>query len=145
MSHFFVVVIVPKDSPDIKGAVEVLMAPFDENKPSVEKPKWDWWRIGGRYDGRIVFEPRQSEDGFNFSSEYTQLIHNVAPVETLLAEGNFSCFVVVTPDGEWHELGKMGWWAVIEDEKDEDEWSKEVQGLLAMHLNHFAVGVDVHI
>ncbi len=29
----------------------------------------------------------------------------------------FLTFAVVTPDGEWYEKGKMGWWAVISNEE----------------------------
>ena len=30
----------------------------------------------------------------------------------------FETFAVITPDGEWHEKGKMGWWACVSDEKE---------------------------
>ena len=30
----------------------------------------------------------------------------------------FETFAVITPDGEWHEKAKMGWWACVSDEKE---------------------------
>lgn len=41
-----------------------------------------------------------------------------------------SVFAVVK-DGKWYERGKMGWFAVVSDEKDKDAWSEEVKQLLA--------------
>jgi len=33
-------------------------------------------------------------------------------------------------DGKWYQKGEMGWWAVITDEKDQDNWNKECNKLL---------------
>ena len=41
-----------------------------------------------------------------------------------------SVFAVVK-DGKWYERGKMGWFAVVSDEKDKDAWNEEVKQLLA--------------
>jgi len=35
-------------------------------------------------------------------------------------------FAVITPDGQWHERGSMGWWAIVTDEKEtQREWDKK--------------------
>lgn len=34
---------------------------------------------------------------------------NTAPVSEIL-ENKIVPFAIVTPDGEWHERGNMGWW-----------------------------------
>ena len=54
-------------------------------------------------------------------------------------------FAVVTPDGEWHERGHMGWWASVGDEKDREDWEKEVGAILSKYPDHIAVVVDCHI
>lgn len=41
-----------------------------------------------------------------------------------------SVFAVVK-DGKWYERGKIGWFAVVSDEKDKDAWNEEVKQLLA--------------
>lgn len=41
-----------------------------------------------------------------------------------------SAFAVVK-DWKWYERGKMGWFAVVSDEKDKDAWGEEVKQLLA--------------
>lgn len=54
-------------------------------------------------------------------------------------------FCVVTPEGRWYEKGEMGWWAMVEDEKDEDAWKSEARNLLNQHKDHIAAVVDFHI
>jgi len=44
-------------------------------------------------------------------------------------DGSFSPFAVVK-DGQWYERGDMGWWGMVADEKDQDEWNAEVAKLL---------------
>lgn len=46
MSHFVTLVLVPKDSPDVKGTVESLLAPYDE-EIAVAPYETDCWCIGG--------------------------------------------------------------------------------------------------
>ena len=36
----------------------------------------------------------------------------------------------VLKDGEWFEKGKMGWWACVSDEKDQNVWNKEFSKLI---------------
>ncbi len=105
--------------------------------------KWDWWVIGGRWNGAIRAAPRHDETGFNFGEEYHQLAENMLPVKQL--DHTLVCFAVVTPDGVWHEQGKMGWWAVVTDEKDDAEWDEELAGILQNHQDGMLVGVDCHI
>lgn len=64
------------------------------------------------------------------------------------AESSFSTWAVVTPDGEWHEQGAMGWWG-LSSETDEEalDW---VRGFRARFLDTAdpdwtATVVDCHI
>lgn len=58
---------------------------------------------------------------------------------------------IVTPDGRWHEQGRVGWFgATIEDEqgngeKDETVWRATVGALLEQHPSCYAVLVDCHV
>ena len=37
----------------------------------------------------------------------------------------FSTYAVVTPDGEWHEKGSMGWWGCSSETADEaKDWEE---------------------
>jgi hypothetical protein len=143
MSHFTVLVIVQDVASNEQAAkaVEKLLAPYseelevapyinDDGEETTYNPlsKWDWYQIGGRWDGEMG-------DG------------NIVRVSDLPA--NTSAFALVLPDGSWHESGHMGWWAIVTDEKPQDEWRREFLELIAPYQNPqqgaLAVLVDAHI
>lgn len=48
--------------------------------------------------------------------------------------------------GEWYERGKMGWWACVADEKDADDWQRQVDKLLKeCPSGTWVTVVDCHI
>jgi hypothetical protein len=107
--------------------------------------KWDWWRIGGRWDGAIKGEEAKSEDnGINFNSQHENPESNTASTDFLL-EKQIIPFAIVTPDGEWHEEGDMGWWGMVKDKKDQSNWKEEVLQIYKSLKGHIAVGCDLHI
>lgn len=112
------------------------------------KSKWDWYSIGGRWDGCIQGEERPStDDGFNFGDEHHQLTYNSCKVSDYLQrceeDPSELPYSIVTPDGVWHEKGKMGWWGISTDEKD--DWKGIALNLLETHKNLHVIGVDCHI
>lgn len=70
-------------------------------------------------------------------------VGNISPVREL--PDDFACFAIVTPEGEWIERGRMGWWACVSNEKDEDAWKHEIRAVLDKYSDCIAVGVDCHI
>lgn len=54
-------------------------------------------------------------------------------------------FAVLTPESEWIESGKMGWWGMVSDEKDEDVWKKQFKTVLEKYKDSVGVVVDCHI
>ena len=79
--HFLTVVLVDPETDDVKEAVSSLVAPYDENLPTEEHEwnpdgQWDWWRVGGRFNGMIIDKPRRSDDGFCFAAGYESIVEN---------------------------------------------------------------------
>lgn len=105
--------------------------------------KWDWWVISGRWNGAIRDAQCSDASGCNADDQYRQLNENMLPAKHL--DHKLTCFALVTPDGTWHERGKMGWWAVVADEQDEDSWNEEIVKLIQQHQDCILVGVDCHI
>lgn len=72
---------------------------------------------------------------------------NVAPVSQVLklldAGEDVLPFAIIRPSGEWLEKGKMGWWAVVSDEKE--NWKQAGRCVLEEYADHWAVVVDCHI
>lgn len=144
------------------------------------KSKWDWWTIGGRWQGaldkdydytkdernwetcRICYgsgmrsdvlgcnerakDPNYTCNGCNGtgkSLKFTLAPHEKGNYKNVSDIHDFVPFAIVTPDGEWHERGHMGWWAMVSDEKD--NWEEEVKKILEENKGHLAVLVDCHI
>lgn len=67
--HYQLEIIMPPTD-DIKGVIEEILAPFDENcEESDDKnghPFWDWWQLGGRWSGNKMLDKlgREQFDGF---------------------------------------------------------------------------------
>lgn len=88
--------------------------------------QWDWWVIGGRWEGWMSQT-------------------NSAPVTALLQGEEKIFFALVTPDGQWHGRGEMGWFGMTANEKADDAWAKEVHELLQDYPDSLAVACDLHI
>jgi hypothetical protein len=56
-------------------------------------------------------------------------------------------FAVVTPEGEWHERGHMGWFGITIDgkEADKDVWATAFWGLVEANKGQTATVVDCHV
>ena len=87
------------------------------------KSKWDWWEVGGRWSNRLPGD--------------TALVRE-------LPDG-YETFAIVTPDGQWFEKGKMGWWACVSNEKDAERWRAEFTEILSAFPDARVVQLDCHI
>lgn len=143
MSHFtaLVVVLDVGSKEQAERAVEKLLAPYSEElevAPYINEDgekttynllaKWDWYQIGGRWDGLY---------GQDNLLRLADLPEKEPP------------FALVLPDGSWQERGQMGWWAIVSNEKSHDDWAQEFSRLIAPYQDPrqgaIAVLVDCHI
>jgi DNA-binding transcriptional MerR regulator len=104
--------------------------------------KWDWYRVGGRWDGWITGNEQSSEGGFNFGAQHETLENNTACTEQVIAREMIP-HAIITPDGQWHERGQMGWWANLLTENE--TWDSDAKAILACYPGHHVVIVDAHI
>lgn len=107
------------------------------------KSKWDWWRIGGRWDGWLRGLEALPGDGFNFGPQYESAERNICPVMEISPP--FPPFAIVLPDGTWAEKGEMGWWGIVSNAKDKARWEEQTQTIFAQYADCIAVAVDMHI
>ena len=68
---------------------------------------------------------------------------DILPVSMLPRD--FVPYALVTPDGEWHERAKMGWWGCSSSMMRPEEWKGKAAGILAAHTACWAVACDCHI
>lgn len=92
----------------------------DENLLTSYNPdsKWDWYSIGGRWNGFLPLK-ELDEDGERLTA--SEAYFHEVDWEYMLKEG-YPPFCFINEDGEWFEKGEMGWWGVTFDEKPEDTW-----------------------
>jgi len=59
----------------------------------------------------------------------------------------FSTYAVLTPDGEWHEPGQMGWWGMSHaSQEDEKLWDEAYENFLKEADPNWTITiVDCHI
>jgi hypothetical protein len=96
------------------------------------KSKWDWYVIGGRWDGWINGRETDRE----------AIEDNRATVRQAMERGIIP-HAIITPDGEWHERGRMSWWAILTTENE--NWEAQAREILAAYPGHDLVIVDAHI
>jgi hypothetical protein len=88
-------------------------------------------------------------NGITLSGSFQAYDRDVAPLSSVSAD--FTPFAVVTPDGNWHEQGRMGWFGCVwkdeqgDGEKPEVLWAAAVKALYEQHPNATAVLVDCHV
>lgn len=114
------------------------------------KSKWDWWVIGGRWSGAIQGrkDVKEREDAYvkRTGFDNTRLVSELIDAANSNSKDVAWCpFAVLTPDGEWHERGEMGWFGMAKDKKDKDTWQDQVHKIYEQHRDCLAVCVDVHI
>lgn len=97
--------------------------------------KWDWYQVGGRWDGHI---PTKSGERVN------QCTIQEVDWEKI---GVPFCFVDI--DGEWREKGEMGWWCMVNNEKEDLEWDKDFKAfseyMRAHYPDELITVIDFHI
>ena len=96
------------------------------------KSKWDWYEAGGRWAGGLIMtDGKEVNDAF---------------VSEIDWEKTGYPFAFITPDGEWHEKGKMGWWACVTNKKPEDDLHKIFDDAIKnMPDDAYVTLVDCHI
>lgn len=115
------------------------------------KSKWDWYRIGGRWDGFLTKNEKESCNGFNFGDDHESVVNNhitIAEHKKQLEEdwNKNRCFGIISIDGKWIEKGSMGWWGIVTDEEDPETFKKMyLDTLNEANDDDFIVSIDCHI
>ena len=96
------------------------------------KSKWDWYDIGGRWSGGLKTINGTKTDG--------DFVYMIDWTETTIP------FAFITPDGEWHERGEMGWWAIVSNEKEPQDWEDEFRQFVnTLDDDIYVTLIDCHI
>jgi len=176
MSHFVMGVLVPKYiAIDDDGAfaenwiqsyVAEILAPYneaddeycvaEEQNEDADDPddkyrynpngKWDWWVVGGRWDGYLQ-KSVSNHDGY--SPERETIGGNIIPVsehirDVMLDFNRFKCFGLVSEDG-WFETGAMGWFGMVSNRAADDPLFLRYVTVLNNYSDGYIVAIDCHV
>ncbi len=113
----------------------------DGNEYSTYNPesRWDWWEIGGRWHESLRDYDGNYHDTLRISNwDYNYIYKDMC---------TFSTYALLTPDGEWLEPGKMGWWGISHaDPIDQDKWKRGFTSLIdTFDKDMYVTIVDCHI
>jgi len=107
--------------------------------------KWDWWQIGGRWDGVLRGKEPLYINGFTLADFHERVGHNLVKMAELTRE----CmpFAFVLPDGTWLQQGEMRWWGIVQREDVSPEmWeTKTLDALKARYGGLRVVAVDCRL
>lgn len=94
--------------------------------------KYDWYDEGGRWCGFLPLKNGEySTQAYIFEVDLDKLR---IPY----------CFITI--DGEWNEVGQMGWFGISYNEKDENIWKNEVlEYIKSLEDNTLITVIDFHI
>ena len=67
---------------------------------------------------------------------------NIATTEHAIERGVIP-HAIITPDGQWHERGQMGWWAILITENE--DWDAQAKEILSGYPGHQLLILDAHI
>ncbi|MEQ8822774.1 MAG: hypothetical protein RIC14_00190 [Filomicrobium sp.] len=126
-------------------AVNAAMEPHREGYDSETDTgygEWDWFRVGGRYDGYLVSDGemlrRETKGGFNFGPAHTDIARNSVKVSDLPKDRRSIYFFVVGK--EW--VAKESWDG--ETFKDNEDFEGQLSEALKQHPDKYVVVVDAH-
>lgn len=133
--------------------------------------KWDWWVVGGRWErwaeetiggvsvrvGDIRFDPEAEREKAarwwdeNVEAEGPDFVammvaKDLTREQYVECRSHLSFRAVVTPDGEWHEVGSMGWWGISsETAEDLVRWDESFEGTFLKDADLTLTVVGCHI
>jgi hypothetical protein len=93
--------------------------------------KWNWYSLGGRWSGSIELNNSKKVD--------SAIKKNISNLNDIV------CFSIIK-DGKFYEIGRMGLWGFVSDEKDESEWENEFKKLISDLPDDTLISIyDLHI
>jgi hypothetical protein len=109
--------------------------------------KWDYYAVGGRWENMLVLKDKSRCDSalaseVDFETMQKERAAKLSPYEDAMTqsffkeeymrarfrneeeyinlESTFDTYAVITPDGQWHAPGNMGWWGMSSETLEED-------------------------
>jgi hypothetical protein len=127
---------------------------LDENGNAVSnynmKSIWDWYVIGGRWDGILTENRQYSQSGFNFGDNHHTIDNNCISVEDFLNKYNNNkkqntYGVMIDGNGVLHEGEKYGWFGTSKETMEKEDWNVRYERVLNNFKDDYIINLDCHI
>lgn len=108
---------------------------------------YDYYTVGGRWDGILTGNIQQSCNGFNYSDKHHTVENNSILVANLIQKyhaANEIYHTVFDRNGNMHKCEDIGWFGASAKVKEQDEWKKEYLQILKDAKNDHVVNLDAH-
>ena len=111
--------------------------------------QWDWYELGGRWAG--FYRLKDGGQGAVGSPGLMTPPAEAGAVDSamkkdILPEDLYKSTFAIIKDGKWYEKGKMGWWACVSNEKDQEVWDAEFRKMIDELPDDALLSVyDLHI
>lgn len=102
-----------------------------------------WKEVRSKYSEEDINDARKEysnhtvikdleEAGFSMMFDELKDVYCGMDKEKYIEQKVKSCITTfaVLKDGQWYERGTMGWWGIVSDEKDKNEWSSQCTKLI---------------
>lgn len=120
--------------------------------------KWDWYRMGGRWRGYFKLKKGKTgivgeEAGLDKSDSriWPNGVDQARKCDIdfdamFKKRPNDTATFAVLANGKWYEKGEMGWWAMVRNEKANEDWNGEFKKILdSISDEELLTIVDCHI
>lgn len=124
-----------KYAEELIGAQRVAVADIEFDTEAHRRAAEEWWQENMDADGKPKTPFALWENGGMTREQFVE------------SRAHLSFRAVVTPDGEWHEVGEMGWWGISSESADEMfDWRIHFEErFLKPHMDCTLTVVDCHI
>lgn len=111
---------------------------------------YDWYEIGGRWDGCLTNNCQYSDGGYNYDKKHHTLDNNMISVKQLLENYNKDKSdnlhnVVIDKSGFLQRDRQFGWFGTYTEKCDENKWKQTYEKILEESKDDYVVNLDCHI
>lgn len=105
----------------------------------------NWEKARKAYWGQPAIKALEESDKFKWWSDRDDLLLDRDTYVRRKGLQSAMTFAILH-NGEWHEKGKMGWWATVSNQKDRESWEDEWWGVFNSIPDDYTITVvDCHI
>lgn len=115
-----------------------------------QKCIFDWYVVGGRWDGILTGDRQYSNNGFNFGDKHHTFHNNMIKVGDLLEKykndnKQYLFGMIFDKNGVLHEGERYGWWGTSQETKETKKWESEYETILNDAKSDYCINLDCHI